>query len=404
MTRPCPAPHPPHRRFFRCFRLFPLLLACLLTLALAGCPGDRDDRPKEGKRPTVPVTIARSRMATVPVELAATAHIESPAAVAVRSRVTGTLDRIHFTEGQEVEAGALLFTIDPRPFAAVLARAEAELARDRAELANSRRELARYTTAAAKGFVSAEQADQAATRVATFSAAVKAGQAAVDAARLELGFATIRSPLTGRTGEVRVDAGNLVRANDETPLVTIHQMAPVHAACTLPGRHLPLIRLHQAKAPLTARIIDPAGGSAPLTGTLSFIDNTVDPATGAIRLIATFANRDRALWPGQMVDLRLLVTEQPDSVVVPARAVQTGQQGPYVFVVKAEGTVAVRPVTPGLAFGEELVIDKGLAAGERVVTDGQLLLADGVSVQERTPAGAPAKPAAKGAQPAGNTP
>jgi multidrug efflux system membrane fusion protein len=343
-------------------------------------------------------------MATVPVELAATAHIESPAAVAVRSRVTGTLEKVHFTEGQEVEAGALLFTIDPRPFAAVLARAEAELARDRAELENSRRELARYTTAAAKGFVSAEQADQAATRVATFSAAVKAGQAAVDAARLELGFAAIRSPLTGRTGEVRVDAGNLVRANDETPLVTIHQMTPVHAACTLPGRHLPLIRQHQAEAPLTARLTDPAGGSAPLTGTLSFIDNTVDPATGAIRLIATFANDDRALWPGQMVDLRLLVTERPDSVVVPARAVQTGQQGPYVFVVKADKTVAVRPVTPGLAFGEELVIDKGLAAGERVVTDGQLLLADGVSVQERTTAGAPARPAANAEKPAGNTP
>ena len=279
MTRPCPAPHPPHRRFFRCFRLFPLLLACLLTLT--GCPGDRDDRPKERKRPTVPVTIAQSRTATVPVELTATAHIESPAAVAVRSRVTGTLDKIHFTEGQEVEAGALLFTIDPRPFAAVLARAE---------------------------------------------------------------------------------------------------------------------------APLVARIIDPANGSAPLSGTLSFIDNTVDPATGAIRLIATFANNDRALWPGQMVDLRLLVTERPDCVVVPARAVQTGQQGPYVFVVKADATVAVRPVTPGLAFGEELVIDQGLAAGERVVTDGQLLLADGVSVQERTPAGAPARPAANAAQPAGKAP
>ena len=168
MTRPCPVPHPPRRRFFRC-RLFAVLIACLLPLALTGCPGDRDDRPKERKRPTVPVTIARSRTATVPVELAATAHIESPAAVAVRSRVTGTLEKIHFTEGQEVEAGTLLFTIDPRPFAAVLARAEAELARDRAELENSRRELARYTTAAAKGFVSAEQADQAATLVATLA-------------------------------------------------------------------------------------------------------------------------------------------------------------------------------------------------------------------------------------------
>ena len=380
-------------------RLFVLVLI-LLAVLLAGCPDEGKKPPQQRARPAMPVTTAKSRLATVPVEHTATAHIESPQAVAVRSRVTGALEQVHFVEGREVKAGDRLFTIDPRPFAAVLAKAEAELARDRAELANSRRDVARYAKAAQQGFVSAEQADQAATRVATLTAAVQAGEAAVAAARLELDFCSIRAPVAGRTGEVTVDAGNLVRANDELPLVTIRQLSPVDASFTLPGHLLAEIRRHQAEGALPVFIPDPAGGDAPVGGRLHFIDNTVDPATGVIRLKASFQNDDQRLWPGQMVDVRLRVSERPDAVVVPAQAVQNGQQGPYVYVVNAkeQSTVAFRPVTPGLLVGDEVVIDHGLAAGERVVIDGQLQLADGVTVQERA-----AAPAKTGAATAGQT-
>ena len=367
-----------------------LLLVCILFL-LPGCSNGKDSDSKNGqkKRSSIPVSTELSRKETVPLEISATGHIEAFATVDVRSQVTGTLKAVHFKEGDEVKAGAVLFTIDSRPFAANLAKAEADLAKDTADLDNARREGERYALAAQKGFVSVEQANQAATKVATLSATVKADQALVENARLELEYCTIRAPLAGRTGEIRTDQGNLINANVATPMVTINQIQPVLATFTVPGRHLKEIGKYRDAGTLKVMIVEQsaareAAAGDPPTGSLTFIDNTVDPATGVIRLKASFANIDRNLWPGQMVDIRMQLALLPGCIVVPSQAVQTGQKGPYIYVVKEDKTVEYRPVTPGILINGETVIESGLQAGERVVTDGQMQLADGVKVEERS--------------------
>ncbi len=366
------------------FSLFLVLIGCLL-LMVPGCSPEKKTEGKSGqkKRGSVPVTIEASQTKTLPVEIGATGYVEAFASVEIRSQVTGNLKSIHFKEGDEVKAGQLLFTIDPRPFAANLARMEAELTKDKAELENAHRAGERYALAAQKGYVSAEQADQAATKVATLSATVKGDQAAVDAARLELDYCTIRAPLAGRTGEIRTDQGNLIKANGDSPMVTINQMQPILTTFTVPGQHLLDINKFQAAGTLKVLATIKDAGTETLTGALSFIDNTVDPATGVIRLKASFANTDRALWPGRLVDVRIQLTALPDCVVVPSQAVQIGQQGPYVYVVKADQTVEYRPVIPGMLYLGETVIKTGLQAGERVVTDGQMQLTDGIKVEER---------------------
>ena len=360
-----------------------LLLVCILFL-LPGCSNGKDNNKNgQKKRSSIPVSTELSRKETVPLEIAATGHIEAFATVDVRSQVTGALKSVHFKEGDEVKAGAVLFTIDRRHFAANLAKAEADLAKDTADLDNARREGERYALAAQKGFVSVEQANQAATKVATLTATVKADQALVENARLQLEYCTIRAPLAGRTGEIRTDQGNLINANAATPMVTINQIQPVLASFTVPERHLKDIDKYRTAGTLKVMIADKsAAGEAP-AGSLAFIDNTVDPASGVIRLKASFANMDRSLWPGQMVDIRMQLTLLPDSIVVPSQSVQTGQKGPYIYVVKEDKTVEYRPVTPGMRSNGETVIETGLQAGEKVVTDGQMQLADGVKVEER---------------------
>ena len=370
-------------------------LPLALLLLLAACSSDNNGDKSKGqrKRAEVPVTTALAAKKTVPVELTSTGHVEAQATVEVRSQVTGTLKTVHFKEGATVKAGDLLFTIDPRPFAATLAKAEAALDKDRAELDNARRELDRYAQAAKKGFVSAEQADQAATRVATLAAAIKADQAAEDAARLELDYCLIRSPMDGRTGELQSHQGNLIKANADSPMVTIRQMRPLEVGFTVPGRNLREILTQQERGSLPVTAAGP--GTEPVPGTLAFIDNSVDPTTGVIRLKALFEANPTALWPGQMVDIRLRVTELPDRITIPAEAVQTGQAGAYLYVVKDDNTVTLRPVTVAMTVAGEAVIDGNLAEGERVVIDGQMQLADGVRVQERGKGGEPGKAGAK---------
>jgi multidrug efflux system membrane fusion protein len=204
----------------------------------------------------------------------------------------------------------------------------------------------------------------------------------VDNARLELDYCTIRSPFAGRTGEVKDDQGNLIKANGDTPMVTINQIRPVLAAFTVPGQHLHDINRYRAAGTLKVRITDKVGSEA-LTGALAFIDNTVDPTTGVIRLKASFANAEKTLWPGQLIDVRMELTTRQDCIVVPSQAVQTGQKGPYVYVTREDQTVEYRPVIPGMLYNGETVIEAGLQADERVVIDGQMQLADGVKVEER---------------------
>ncbi len=364
-------------------RLAPHAVLAILLL-LTACSGDRNGSNKNKelrKQPEVPVITALATQKTVPVELTATGHVEAQATVEIRSQVTGTLKTVHFREGETVKAGELLFTVDTRPFAAALAKAEAALDKDRAELNNARREQDRYSKAAKKGLVSAEQADQATTRVATLNATIKEGQAAVDAARLELDYCLIRSPMEGRAGEIQSHQGNLVRANSDAPLVTIRRMRPLEVGFTVPSRNLSEIIAQQARGQLRVTAAPP--GVEPVPGTLNFIDNTVDPTTGVIRLKATFDGNGALLWPGQMVDVRLRITELPDRITIPAQAVQTGQEGTYLYVVKEDQVVTLRPVTVVLSVAGEAVIEGDLAEGERVVIDGQMQLFDGVRVQER---------------------
>ncbi len=369
--------------FSRHGRLAPHAVLAILLL-LTACSGDRNGSNKNKelrKQPEVPVITALATQKTVPVELTATGHVEAQATVEIRSQVTGTLKTVHFREGETVKAGELLFTVDTRPFAAALAKAEAALDKDRAELNNARREQDRYSKAAKKGLVSAEQADQATTRVATLNATIKEGQAAVDAARLELDYCLIRSPMEGRAGEIQSHQGNLVRANSDAPLVTIRRMRPLEVGFTVPSRNLSEIIAQQARGQLRVTAAPP--GVEPVPGTLNFIDNTVDPTTGVIRLKATFDGNGALLWPGQMVDVRLRITELPDRITIPAQAVQTGQEGTYLYVVKEDQVVTLRPVTVVLSVAGEAVIEGDLAEGERVVIDGQMQLFDGVRVQER---------------------
>ncbi len=359
--------------------------ALLLVSVLAACSGDGDGRT-EGHDPrqrmTVPVTVTRAIKKTVPIELSAIGNVQSYAKVQIKAQVEGQLTGVHFKEGQEVHKGDLLFTIDPAPFQARLQQARANLARDRARLLNAKKQVERYASVATKGYVSAEQFDQVRTDAMALEATVKADEAAVESARLELKYCTIRSPLTGFTGELKVDQGNLIKANDnDKPLVIIRQVSPIYVVFSLPEQYLAEVKQYLSRGPLQVEAVIPGGRVDPVRGRLSFVDNAVDTTTGTIQLKATFANQDKILWPGQFVNVALILTTQPDAVVLPPQAVQTGQDGQYVFVVAADSTAEYRPVVVSRSFPDEVIVAKGVRVGERVVTDGQLRLAPGAPVK-----------------------
>ena len=359
-----------------------VLLAALIVFS--GCSDNSGGKEKGGgraKKKAVPVTIGTSEIKAVPVEIRAVGTVEPFATVAVKSQIMGIVQSIHFKEGDEVKQGDLLFTIDPRPFTALLDQAQGALARDRAELANARKELERYAQAAQKGYVSTEQAEQAQTKTATLSATVKADEAAVENARLQLEYCSIISPINGRTGELLADRGNLIKANADTSMVTINQISPIKVSFTVPGSNVQEIKKYQAAGSL--KVLVPIAGGEPLVGAFSFLDNTVDPSTGTIRLKAEFANTGKTLWPGEFIDVRLILNVRQDIVVVPTAAIQIGQTGAYVYVVKPDLTVEDRHVVTGSILDGETVIESGLQAGERVVTDGQMQLTDGSAVEER---------------------
>jgi multidrug efflux system membrane fusion protein len=339
-----------------------------------------------GRKTAVPVAVAKAVRKAVPLELHAVGTVEAAASVAVKSQVEGELTAVHFREGQEVKAGELLFTIDPRPYAAQVKQAEAALARDRVQLANARKQVARYGAVVDQGFVAEEQYDQLQTAVAALEASLQAGDAVLESARLRLGFCTIRSPLTGVAGVLKVDRGNIVKANDnDKPLVFINQVRPVLVAFALPERHLPLVRSYMAGGRLKVQAVAP--GQEPEQGELSFIENSVDTGTGTILLRASFENPDSRLWPGQFVNVVLVLAIVPDATVVPAQALQTGQQGEYLFVVRSDQTVELRPVSVQRIIDGQAVIATGIAVDESVVTDGQLRLTAGASVRPATAAG-----------------
>jgi multidrug efflux system membrane fusion protein len=362
----------------------------------------------------VPVVTAPVVTKAVPVTIPAVGTAEPLATVQIRSQVTGQLSAIHFAEGQDVRAGAPLFTLDARPFEAALQQAQAVLARDTAQAKNAQSQRARYEDLFNRGLIARDQYETQSATALALESTLTADQAQIENARLSLQFTKIVAPISGRTGGLNVHQGDLVRANDTTPLVVINQVAPIYVTFSVPGRYLPEIRRYQAQHPLRidARIqaggtpgaqqaappapgsAAPDGSSTPApaaastaateAGTVSFIDNSVDPTTGTIKMKGTFANDDHALWPGLFVQVTLVLRTDPSAIVVPAAAVQASQAGQFVFVVKPDRTVEVRTITVERQQGEEIVVAQGLKPGEEVVTDGQLRLTAGARITTGT--------------------
>lgn len=352
------------------------LPAALLALSLACTRGE--GKAAAAARP-VPVRAAAAVEKDVPVEIRAVGKIVSSQSVAIRPQISGTLVAARFTEGQPVKKGDVLIEIDRRPFEAALAEARAKLAQDRARAENARDDATRYADLVEKEFVTRQQYEAARANAAALEAQVVADEAAVERARLNLAYATIRAPVSGRTGRLLVHPGNLVSAGAPEPLVTIEQLQPVFAEFSIPEYHLSALRGRQGPPPpVRVRV---SGGGEELEGSLAFVNNTVDPATGTILLKARFENEDERLWPGQIVDVHLRVAERARAVVVPASAVATGQQGDYAYVVTAEKKAELRPVEVAQTGETEAVIGKGISPGELVVTEGQLKLRPDVAVE-----------------------
>jgi membrane fusion protein, multidrug efflux system len=347
----------------------------VLGLALlAGC--SKSDPPPP---PPVPVTVATAERRSMPFELAATGQVEPLQTVAVQAQVGGILRRIAFTEGQEVQRGQVLFELDSRPYRAALDQALAALARDSAQAANAALEASRYEPLAAKQYVTAQQYEQVRTNAAAAIATLAGSRAAVDEARLNLQYATIRAPITGRTGSLQLREGNLVRTNAAQPLVTINQLRPILVRFAVPAPNLPLLREHRGKD-IVVRA-EPTGGGEPSEGSLAFIDNAVDTATGTILLKGRFPNDDGALWPGAFVNVRVQLYVEPDALVVPASAIVAGQQGNFVFVIQKDSSAATRAVTVSRTAGDYAIVTGDVQPGDQVVTDGQLRLRQGSKVQ-----------------------
>jgi multidrug efflux system membrane fusion protein len=391
------------------FRQIHTILFSAAVLALAGCSAKKAPAAAGGL-PPVPVTVAIAASESVPEEIRVVGDVEPSSTVQIKSQVAGELTQVHFTEGQNVEQGQLLFEIDARPYEEALRQAEANVARDQAQLnqaeatrlkdiaslKNADADADRYTALQKEGVVSRQQAEASRTSADVLKESIRADEASIESARasmnadisavatakLNLGYCRIESPVSGRTGNLLVQAGNLVKVND-VPLVVINRIAPIFVSFGVPEEQLTEVRARYASGNKLGVDVTPQDAAGPpVHGVLTVVDNTVDSTTGTIKLKATFPNDDRRLWPGQFVNVVLTLNTQKDATVIPSEAVQAGQQGSFVYVVKPNKTVEARVVKVGQTLERRVVIDKGLAAGERVVTDGQLLLFPGAPVFE----------------------
>jgi multidrug efflux system membrane fusion protein len=369
-----------------------VLAATITTIACSGeavqntpqsqSPGGAAGRGGAGA--PVPVVTAHVVQKPMPITISVIGTVEPSQTVSVRAQITGELTNVAFTEGDDVRKGQLLFSLDRRPLEAALKQAEANLARDIAQASNARSQAQRYEDLANRGIATKEQLETARTAATALDATVGADRATVENARVQLQYATISAPIAGRTSALMVHEGNLVRANDTTPLVVINQIAPINVSFAIPESRLPEFKSYLSQGSLQLEARPPSEGVAPSRGKVAFVDNQVDPTTGTIRVKGAFANVDRRLWPGQFVNVVVTLTTDATAIVVPTPAVQAGQQGQYVFVVKPDQTADLRAVTVARADGAETVIKEGLTVGETVVTDGQIRLVPGsrVSVKE----------------------
>jgi multidrug efflux system membrane fusion protein len=386
----------------------PIALAALLALAACSKSESTAKAAGEQTQPAVSVKLATAAVRSIPVEIKTIGKVEAFTSVQLKAVIAGTIVKAHFTEGASVKQGDLLFDVDDRAYREAIRQWEATIARDQALQKQSEAQLAsaqaqeafygmqagRYEKLAAQGIVSQEQADQAGVEararrtnvravqaaIDSIKATIRADEAALENARLNLSYCSVRAPISGRTGDMRVQPGNIIKAN-ETELVTIHQVQPAYVAFTVPEARLITIRQRMKFGGLTVNAAIPGDTLPESRGTLSFLDNAVDPATGTIRLKATFPNTETRLWTGQFVNVRILLEQQANAVVIPAAAIQNSQSGNFVYVLTPAQTVELRPVTVGARQDRDVAIDTGLKGGERVVIEGQLRLAPGMKVK-----------------------
>lgn len=362
-----------------------ILAACVpcavLAAGLAGCTRAERKPPAPAG---VPVNAEPVQRMDVPLELTAVGHVDAFSNVAVRTRVGGEVTKVAFREGQDVKAGDLLFELDRRPYQAALAEAEANLERDRARAREAEENLKRYAELVKKDYVTKEQFSQATANADALRATVKGDEAAAETARLNLSYCTISAPISGRTGGLLVHPGNLVKANDDRALVVINQVEPIYVTFAVPEGTLSDVKKRAASGGLRVSALPNGPGAVASEGTLTFVDNAVDTTTGTINLRATFPNRERALWPGQFANVSLVLATDAGATVAPNTAIQPGQAGSLAYVIKDDDSVEARPVVVRRVFKQWSVIEKGLAPGERVVTDGQLRLFPGAKVEIKT--------------------
>jgi multidrug efflux system membrane fusion protein len=357
--------------------------AIFISGACSSSSSKSKDEGKTARRggPGSPVSVATVVQKDVPVQVKTIGRVEAYSTVSVKAQVGGEITRVDFREGQDVKKGDLLFTIDSRPYEIALKQAASLLEKDRALLKNAEGDAKRYEELVQKDYVTKEQYDQLLANRAVLVASVKADEANVADARLQLERCQIRSPIDGRTGSLLIYPGNIIRANDTVSAVVIYQITPIYVAFSVPEQNLPKIKEFTAKGDLKVEAILSDINSASIPGVLTFVDNSIDSATGTILLKATFPNKEQALWPGQFLNVVLTLTTEKSVIVVPSQAIQTSQNGQYVFVVKDDLTAEMRPVKVDRSAAEVTVVAEGLKAGEKVVTDGQLRLIPGARVE-----------------------
>ena len=331
----------------------------------------------------VPVSVAKAVQKTVPIELTAIGSGEAYSTISIKAQVNAVLEQVHFKQGDFVRKGDLLFTLDARPFQAALDQAQATVARDKAQAELNEVQAQRYEKLYAAGVTPKEQFDTVKSTAVAQEAAVQADEAAVHAAKLQLEYCQIYSPIDGRTGALQVYPGNIVKQNDVPILIVINEITPLYVDFSIPEQYLSVVKKYMAQGKLQVSAT-PYGDTKSEIGNLTFVDNTVDSNTGTIKLKGTFANPDHRLWPGQFSTVSLKLAEEENATVVPSQAVQTGQSGDFVYVVGQDMTAEQRPVKVARTIGGESVIAQGIAPGETVVTDGQLRLIPGVKVQMRS--------------------
>lgn len=361
------------------FSLSALILFAFLVFLLTACSKEKKE---QSVKIAVPVTVESVIQKAVPVQIHAIGNVEAYSSVSIKSRVSGELTRVYFREGQDINKGVMLFTIDSAPFKTALESAQANLAKDTALAKKAEEDIRRYTELYRDELVSRSQYEQIFSTAEALKATIEGDKAAVENARLQLNYCSISAPISGRTGSLLVNEGSLIKANDDKPMVVINQMQPIYVSFSIPEKNLPEIKKYMAGGKLKVEAFISDEDKNPEEGALTFIDNTVDVATGTIKLKATFGNKEKRLWPGQFVNLIITLATQSEAIVVPSQAVQTGQQGQFVFVIK-DNVAELSPVKAGIKYKDLTVIEEGLAPGEQVVTDGQMRLMPGAKVEIR---------------------